>query len=84
MSTDRRIGLGHGGPDRVVIDDVLFERKTGRHARVCAICDVGIPAGRERYIPIRAAERRRLVDGRETRLCLSCVDGRLERARGAA
>jgi hypothetical protein len=84
MSTDRRIGIGHGGPDRVVIDDVLFERKTGKHDRLCAICDLGIPAGEQRYIPIRAAERRRLVDGHQTRLCLTCVEGRLATARGAA
>jgi hypothetical protein len=84
MSLDRRIGLGHAGPDRVVIDDVLFERKVGRHARTCACCEATIAPGEERYIPIRHDERRRLVDGRHTRICLPCVERRLERAKGAA
>jgi hypothetical protein len=84
MSLDRRIGLDHDGPDRVVIDDVLFERKTGRHARACACCDATIAPGEERYVPVRHDERRRLVDGRDTRICLPCVERRLAAARGAA
>lgn len=79
MSLDRRIGA-----DRVVIDDVLFERAFGTHDRPCAICDLIIPVGEERYIPIRSRERRKLVDGRRTRLCVLCVAGRLAAARGAA
>jgi hypothetical protein len=79
MSLDRRIGT-----DRVVVDDVLFERKVGRHDRACCICDLVIPAGEGRYIPVRRDERKKLVDGRRTRLCLTCVAGRIAAARGAA
>jgi len=84
MCRDRRVGVGHPGPDRVVIDGVLFQRTSGRHDRQCAICDLVIPVGEERYIPVHHADRRKLVDGRHTRLCLICVADRLADALGAA
>lgn len=84
MSIDRRIDAA-----RVVIDDVLFRRTPGRHVHSCAICEGVIAPGEERYVPARFHERemKRLVHGRDTRLCVPCVAERLGEAgvrRGAA
>ncbi len=74
MSFDRRID-----ETRVVIDGVLLLRATGKGTMSCAICEVTLIAGEERYVPVgHSSTRKRLVDGRRTRLCPACVAARIE------
>lgn len=77
---------GRISEDRVVIDDALFVLAVGRHAKACVVCETTIGPGEERYVPRRAHQRRKMLRGRQTRMCVRCVDERiaLEAKRSAA